>query len=89
MLTEKKKQINKEVTAPPVTFDDIELADEDLCFIKAMLNVFSMVDGYKHLDELNPGTVGSLCSEALDKIEGLQKFVESVYRAAPRPAKVV
>jgi len=73
------KQKNQEAKAAPATLDDIDTADENLRFIKAMVDMLFTVDGISGIDNLKRGTVSSMCYAACDKIKGLEKFMHSVY----------
>ncbi len=75
------KQMGK--TAAAVTMEDIDIANRDLNFINAMVGTLSVIDGLNNIDSLKSGIISAFCSVAFEKIEGLEKFIESVHAATP------
>ena len=74
------KQNKQNVAAAPVTLDDIDIAGIDLGYVKGVINCFF---AFEDISAIDTGTVSALCYEARKKIEGLEKFINSVHAATP------
>lgn len=66
-------------TAVEVTLDNIDTANQDLGYIRSMVDILLTIDRNKQLDGLRSGTVSSLCVTAIEKIEDLEFFIKDVY----------